>query len=73
MFEKCEKHQIGIALSTYFIGLDLGLGVGPYLLGELRTYLSFQKVYVVAAILPVLCIVLYAMFYHQDTKEKVTI
>lgn len=71
--KKCEKHQIGIALSTYFIGLDLGLGVGPYLLGELRTYLSFQKVYVVAAILPVLCIVLYAMFYHQDTKEKVTI
>lgn len=71
--KKCEKHQIGIALSTYFIGLDLGLGVGPYLLGELRTYLSFQKVYVVAAMLPVLCIVLYAMFYHQDTKEKVTI
>lgn len=71
--KKCEKHQIGIALSTYFIGLDLGLGIGPYLLGELRTYLSFQKVYVVAAMLPVLCIVLYAMFYHQDTKEKVTI
>ena len=32
----CEPHRIGIALSTYFVGLDLGLGVGPYVFGVLR-------------------------------------
>ena len=31
-----KEHRISIALSTYFIGLDLGLGVGPYLMGVLE-------------------------------------
>ncbi|MDR1567162.1 MAG: MFS transporter [Streptococcaceae bacterium] len=63
-----DKHRIGIALSTYFIGLDLGLGIGPYILGELRTLLTFQQVYLVAGILPILCILLYKFFYHADRK-----
>lgn len=61
-----DSHRIGISLSTYFIGLDLGLGMGPYLLGELRNFLSFQEVYLVAAVLPVLCIVLYGLFYQKS-------
>lgn len=61
-----DSHRIGISLSTYFIGLDLGLGIGPYLLGELRNFLSFQEVYLVAAVLPVLCIVLYGLFYQKS-------
>ncbi|MBO0439852.1 MFS transporter [Candidatus Enterococcus ikei] len=59
------SHRIGIALSTYFIGLDLGLGVGPYLLGELRTILSFSGLYMVASSIPVICIILYALFYRS--------
>ncbi|MGX7196931.1 MFS transporter [Enterococcus olivae] len=69
----CDEKQIGIALSTYFIGLDLGLGIGPYLLGELRVLLSFQEIYRVAGILPITCIVLYALFYHQTMPEKMEI
>jgi MFS family permease len=74
-----DSHRVGIALSTYFIGLDLGLGVGPYLLGELRSVLSFQGIYLVAGILPVICILLYKFFYHpksdaqQVNTEQVTI
>ncbi|EOT30727.1 MFS transporter [Enterococcus saccharolyticus] len=64
--KKCDGHQIGVALSTYFIGLDLGLGVGPYLLGELRTILSFQGVYRIASLLPIACILLYALFYQSN-------
>ncbi|EOH96457.1 major facilitator superfamily transporter [Enterococcus moraviensis ATCC BAA-383] len=62
-----NSHRIGIALSTYFIGLDLGLGVGPYLLGELRSFTSFSGLYLVASVIPVVCIILYALFYR--TKE----
>ncbi|MBS7578334.1 MULTISPECIES: MFS transporter [unclassified Enterococcus] len=61
-----DNHRIGIALSTYFIGLDLGLGVGPYILGELRSFLSFQEIYLVAGILPIICIVLYKFVYHEE-------
>lgn len=64
-----DNHRIGIALSTYFIGLDLGLGVGPYILGELRTFLSFQEIYLVASILPIICIILYKFAYHNEPAK----
>ncbi|MGM0218585.1 MFS transporter [Enterococcus sp. AZ126] len=68
-----NSHRIGIALSTYFIGLDLGLGVGPYLLGELRNVTSFSGLYLVASIIPVICIILYALFYQSKTTDQTVI
>ncbi|MGX7265635.1 MFS transporter [Enterococcus crotali] len=64
-----NSHRIGIALSTYFIGLDLGLGVGPYVLGELRSFLSFQEMYFVAGLIPVVCMILYALFYQSKAPS----
>ncbi|MGM0124934.1 major facilitator superfamily transporter [Enterococcus sp. AZ194] len=65
-----DPHRVGIALSTYFIGLDLGLGVGPYILGELRNVLSFQGIYLVAGVLPIICTLLYKFFYHPKEAEE---
>ncbi|HIX70278.1 MFS transporter [Enterococcus diestrammenae] len=68
----CDSHRIGIALSTYFVGLDLGLGVGPYIFGILRSHLSFQSMYLVAAILPIACAIVYRLFYKKsDVIEEV--
>jgi MFS family permease len=67
-----NSHRIGIALSTYFIGLDLGLGVGPYILGELRNFLSFQEMYFTAAMIPVACTILYALFYRSKAVDYTT-
>ena len=64
-----HNHRIGIALSTYFVGLDLGLGVGPYFFGELRALLSFQGMYLAAGVIPIICIVLYALFYKSNAIE----
>ena len=64
-----DEHRFSVALSTYFIGLDLGLGVGPYALGELRTFLSFQNIYLVASILPIICIVLYKAYSSKKTAK----
>lgn len=68
-----NSHRIGIALSTYFIGLDLGLGVGPYILGELRELLSFQGLYLVASLIPIVCTVLYALFYRSKAETYETL
>lgn len=62
--------RIGVALSTYFIGLDLGIGVGPYALGTLRAFVSFKQMYLVTAILPIICLVLYKLFYKGAQNEK---
>lgn len=65
-----SSHRIGVALSTYFIGLDLGLGVGPFILGELRSFFSFQQVYLIAAILPIVCLVLYKVSLHTSATKQ---
>ena len=64
-----DEHRISVALSTYFIGLDLGLGIGPYVLGELRTFLSFQNIYLVASILPIICMVLYKIYTSKKAVK----
>ncbi len=64
-----DEHRISVALSTYFIGLDLGLGIGPYVLGELRTFLSFQNIYLVASILPIICMALYKIYTSKKAVK----
>ncbi|MGO2082240.1 MFS transporter [Vagococcus sp.] len=65
-----ETKRIGVALSTYFIGLDLGLGVGPYVLGELHEFISFPALYMVAGVIPIICTILYAIFYRSNPMVK---
>ena len=64
-----ESHRVGIALSTYFIGLDLGLGVGPYVMGTLHNFLSFSGVYVFAGIIPIVVTVVYGIFYKASVMK----
>ncbi len=67
--KEVDPHRIGVALSTYFIGLDLGLGVGPYVLGSLHGLLNYAQIYIVCGLIPVVVIVLYKLFYK--TKHVV--
>lgn len=63
--------RVGVATSTYFITLDLGLGVGPYFLGLVRPSMGFSGVYVVTAVFALLCFVLYHFMYGRRAKELV--
>ena len=64
-----EASKVSIALSTYFIGLDLGLGFGPYALGTVHSFLSYSGIYVLCAVLTVAVAILYAIFYKgKDAK-----
>lgn len=67
---KDNAHRIGIGLSTYFIGLDLGIGVGPYILGELKNFITFQEMYIVAGVLPIICAILYKIYYNSSKVTK---
>ena len=64
-----EPSKVSIALSTYFIGLDLGLGFGPYALGTVHSFLSYSGIYVLCAVLTIAVAILYAIFYKgKDAK-----
>lgn len=58
-----DVSRVGVALSTYFVGLDLGIGVGPYVLGVLRNFVDFKQMYLIVAVLPIMCAILYKLFY----------
>ena len=64
-----EPSKVSIALSTYFIGLDLGLGFGPYALGTVHSFLSYSGIYILCAALTVAVAILYAIIYKgKDAK-----
>lgn len=65
-----DVSRIGVALSTYFVGLDLGIGVGPYLLGALRRFVDFKQMYIIVAVLPIICAILYRLFYKGLPQKQ---
>ncbi|UXU59981.1 MFS transporter [Staphylococcus agnetis] len=65
-----NKAHIGIATSTFYIGLDFGLGFGPFLLGFITTSLGFQAMYGITAIIIYMCIALYWFVHGRYVKLK---
>ncbi|MGT2744561.1 MFS transporter [Streptococcus phocae subsp. phocae] len=68
------EHRFNTAMSTYMIGLDLGLGAGPYLLGLVKDSLlgtgveSFRQLFWLAAVIPLICAVMYAIKTTRQTS-----
>ena len=53
------SNQIGLATSTFFVLIDLGVGIGPYMLGELVPAYGFSSVYYLACFIAIATIPLY--------------
>ena len=66
-----EPSKVSIALSTYFIGLDLGLGFGPYALGTVHSFLSYSGIYILCAVLTVAVAILYSIFYKGNSGKTI--
>ncbi|PIC64919.1 MFS transporter [Sporosarcina sp. P13] len=66
--KKVPVHRLGLATSTYFIFFDLGLGIGPYLIGSLVTITGYRGVYLTMVMVILLSIVLY--YFLHGRKEK---
>lgn len=62
------RHRMGLANSTYFIGLDLGLGVGPFVLGYLVPVSGYRGMYLALVGLVVVGLIVYYFAYGR--KEK---
>ena len=70
-----EEVRIGVTVSTYFVALDLGLGIGPYMLGAFKESLGFSGIYsavgLAAAGYGALYYLLYARRRNADTANDV--
>ena len=65
-----EEVRIGVAVSTYFVMLDLGLGVGPYILGAFKESLGFQGIYSAVGLGAIGCAALYYLLYALRRSSK---
>ena len=53
--------------------LDLGLGVGPYVLGMLHRMLTFPQLYAVAGVIAIVCFFLYYGLYGRRSVKAVRV
>ena len=53
------SHRIGIATSTFFIFLDIGYGLGPYILGYIVPYTGYRGLYLLMGGVAFFCMILY--------------
>ncbi|MFJ5622967.1 MFS transporter [Peribacillus loiseleuriae] len=64
------KHRMGLATSTYFIFTDLGVGIGPFILGFMIPVIGFRGLYVTMAIVVFACIFLYYFLHGRKAVRK---
>lgn len=65
-------HRMGLATSTYFIALDAGLGVGPYLLGYLIPSFGYGNLYIgLGCFIFLLIAVYYFLYGKNETLRKI--
>lgn len=68
MVKKAPRHRVGLANSTFFVAFDLGLGIGPFLLGFIIPSLGYRGMYISMAAVVLLCIVFYYLTHGKTVK-----
>lgn len=64
------SHRFGLANSTYFIFLDIGLGFGPYFVGLLIPYTGYSGLYMTMSIIIISSIFLYYFIFGKKEKDN---
>lgn len=62
-------HRMGLANSTYFIALDLGLGIGPFILGYIVPISGYRGMYLALVAVVLIGIVVYHFMHGRKDKE----
>jgi len=64
------RHRLGLANSTYFIFLDLGTGIGPFILGLFIPYTGYRGMYIGMAIVTFACMFLYYLLHGKSSMKN---
>lgn len=64
----CPPHKLGLANSSFFISLDFGIGLSPYVLGLIKPMLDFSAIYELCAGVIFIAFVFYFIFVMKKAK-----
>lgn len=59
------QHRMGLANSTYFAFSDIGMGLGPLVVGFIIPFTGYRGIYMVLAIFAAICLLLYYLLYGK--------
>ncbi|WP_163544823.1 MFS transporter [Occultella kanbiaonis] len=63
-------HRVGLATSTFYLATDLGVGVGPLLLGLLLGASDYRTMYLILTVVVLGGIVLYYAVHGRDHRRR---
>lgn len=63
------RNRLGLATSTFFIFVDLGFGMGPYILGALAPLLGYRGLYLMLTLVILAAIPLYASLHGRKIRH----
>lgn len=62
--------KYGLATSTYFIGLDIGIGFGPSFLGLFTHMITYSQLYGIMAILGIITLFIFFVVHGRNVKHQ---
>lgn len=62
-------YRFGLAVSTFFIFADIGVGIGPFVLGLFIPFTGYRGVFMAMAILSFVCIFLYYLLHGRKVRN----
>ncbi|MDD4092418.1 MAG: hypothetical protein PHQ63_07635, partial [Smithellaceae bacterium] len=65
-------HRMGLAITTFFIFVDLGFGIGPYLLGALVAVTGYRGLYVIMTLVILATIPIYYVLLGRKENRSHT-
>ncbi|MBV5191707.1 MFS transporter [Staphylococcus chromogenes] len=69
VIQQSPKEKMGLATSTFFIFLDFGAGIDPFILGALIPFTGYRMLYLLMAMIGVFAIIGY-FFAHGKSASK---
>ncbi|MFD1851313.1 MFS transporter [Oceanobacillus bengalensis] len=67
---EAERHRVGLATSTFFVFFDLGVGVGPFLLGFILPLTGFRGIYLGMAMLVFFSMLVYYIVHGKKASNR---
>jgi MFS family permease len=67
---QAPPHRIAAATSTVLVAIDSGQGIGPIIMGFIKTHSDFHTMYFVEFIIAALCIPLYFLLHGRRRQTK---
>ena len=68
--KEAPANRMGLATSTFFTMYDLGIGLGPFILGFLVPYTGFKGLFICTAILSFLLIAIYYIVHGKKASSR---